>query len=141
MQFKLHFRNLHKALSILEKKFTLIASILPKLLILKKVVTWMPESFCFRTPFGSPRVNGSKTLLKSARQPFYDNFPLKSNKLSCLSCLIVRSVILGPFFNTLTTDQMYSCHKWDKFPQQAQTELSSKPKLVCQNIIAYLKSP
>ena len=52
----------------------MITLIFPELLNLKNVLTWVPESSCFRTPFGSNRVKGSQTLLKSARQHFYANF-------------------------------------------------------------------
>ena len=48
-----HFWNLHKILRILKKKITFILSIFPELLIPKNIVTWMPGSPCFRTPFGS----------------------------------------------------------------------------------------
>ena len=114
-------------MSIFKKKNTFIASIFPKLLIAKNVVTWMPES-CFRTPFRIQRLKGSQTLLKSARQRFYPNFPLISNKFSCLSYLLIGSEILEPFVNTLMADHMYSCHNWKKSLQQVQTQLSSKRK-------------
>ena len=139
LEMLLHFSNLHKILSIFKKKNTFIASIFPKLLIAKNVVTWMPES-CFRTPFRIQRLKGSQTLLKSARQRFYPNFPLISNKFSCLSYLLIGSEILEPFVNTLMADHMYSCHNWKKSLQQVQTQLSSKGKTFSGAFIAFLKS-
>ena len=135
-----NFWNLRKILSILKNKITFIASIFPKLLIPKNVVTWMPESSCFITSFRSQSVKASQTLLKSARQHFYANFPLISNKLNCVSCILVGSEIIGPFFNTLTADHTYSYHNWEKFTQQVQTQLSSKPKIFSGSVIEFLKS-
>ena len=106
---------------------------------LKNVVTWMPESSCFRTPFGRERVNGSQALLKSKQQHFVDNFPLISNKLSCEACILVGSEILADFFNTLTADHMYSCHIWEKFLQEVQRLLSSKTDIFSEYFIAFLR--
>ena len=116
-----------------------IAERFSKLLTPKTVVTWMPESFYFRRPFGSQRVKWSETLLKSARKHFYDNFLLISNKLSCVSCLLVGSEILVPFCNMLTADHRYSCHNWEKFPQKGQPQLSWKPRTFFRSFIAFLK--
>ena len=88
----------------------------------------MPESSCFRTPFGSEGAKQSETLLKSGRQHFFPNFPLISNKLSCVSCLLIRSAIVGPLFDMLTADHKYSCNNWEKFLQEVQQQLSSKVK-------------
>ena len=68
------------------------------------------------------------------------NFPLISNKASCLSCLLVRSEMLGLFFNALTADHMYSCHIRHRFQQQGPTHLSSKEKLFSGVVILFLKS-
>ena len=65
----------------------------PKLLLPKNVVTWMRQGSCFRTPFGNQRVKGSKTLLMSPWQHLDDSAPLISNKLSCVSCVLVRPKI------------------------------------------------
>ena len=102
----------------LEENITFITLIFRELLIPKNAVTWMPESSCFRTPFGSRRVKGCQTLLKSARQQFYVNFSFMSNKVGCVSCLFVGSEMWGGSFNTWTADDMYSWHKREKFPQQ-----------------------
>ena len=42
----------------------------------------MAESSYFRRPFPIQSVDGSQTLLKSARQHLYPNFPLIEDKLS-----------------------------------------------------------
>ena len=103
------------------------------------MVTWMSESFCFRRPFGSQRVKWSETFLKSARSHFYANSLLISNKLSCVSCVLVASEILRPFSNMLTADHKYSCHNWEKFPQQVQLQLSPQRKTFFGSFIGFLK--
>ena len=123
-----------------KKKIIFIAEVFWKLLTPKNVVTWIDESSCFRTPFGSQVFNGSETLLKSKRQHLYANFPLISYKCNCQTCLLEASEILGLFFNTLTSDHMYSCYIWEKFLQQLQTQLSSKPKTFSQIFIAFSRS-
>ena len=122
-----------------QKKIIFRALTYPKLLLPKNVVTWMLLNSCFRTPFGNQPVKGSKTLLKFARQQFYANVPLISNKLSCVSCLLVGSEMLGHFFETLTADHMYSCDNWQKLPQQIQGQLSSKPSTSSQSFIKFSK--
>ena len=118
LEFPLDLLNIHKILSILKTKISFITSRFPELVISKNVVTWMPESSCFGTPFGSKRGKGSQTLLKSPRQLFYVNFPFMSDKVTCVSCLLVRSEMWGSSFNTLTADHMDSCHNREKFLEQ-----------------------
>ena len=79
-------------------------------------------------------------MLKSSPQHFYANFSFMSNKVRCVSCLLVGSQMWGASFHTLTADDMYSCHNEEKFPQQVPTELSSKPKRVSGTFIAFLES-
>ena len=122
---------------LFEKKITFIASIYPKLLIPKYVVTWMPLNSCFRTPFGNESVNGSKTQLKSARQHFYVNVPLILKKLSCVLCLLGGSEILGDFFNTLRANHMCFSHNWQKLPQRIQTQLFSKPSNLLKIVLHF----
>ena len=78
----------------------------------------MPEGYCSKTPFGRKRVHGSQTLMESARQHFYFNFPLLLDKLSWRTSLLMRSEILLLFVNTLTVDHIFSPQNWEKFPQQ-----------------------
>ena len=136
----LHFRNLYEILSILKKNIIFIISIFPESLIWKNVVTSMPESSCFRTPFGSKRVKRSQTLLKSARHHFYRNFPFMTNNVRCVSFLLVRSEMLGPSFNTVTAYHTYSCHNREKFLQKVPTQISSKPKTFSESFLLCLKS-
>ena len=59
--------------------------------------------------------------------------------MSCVSCLLDGSEILGPLFNTLTADHMYSCQNWQEVTQQTQRELSSKPSTFSWSFIAFSK--
>ena len=107
----------------------------------RNVVTSMPESSYFRTLFESQCIHGCKTLLRPALQHFYPNFPLSQNKLSWKISALVISEILGLFGNTLTADNMYSRHNWQKFWQQVQAILSQKLKQFLHIILAFLQSP
>ena len=66
--------------------------------------------------------------MKPALQHFYPNFLLISDKLSWKTSLLIRSKMLGLFFNPLIAYHMYSRQNWEKFPQQGQTKLFSKLK-------------
>ena len=88
---------------------------------------------------GNQSVKGSKTLLKSARELFYANVPLISNKLSCVSCLLVGSEILKPLFTTLMADDMYCCCNWQKIQQQVQSQVSPKPSTSSPSFIPFSK--
>ena len=101
------------------------------------MVTWLPLNSCFRTRFGNQPVEGSKTLLKSQRHHLFTNVPLISNRLSCLSCLLVRSAMLGHFFNTLMADHMYSCHNWQKLSQQVQVKLSQNHQYLLKVLLNF----
>ena len=90
------------------------------------VVSSMPVSRCFRTPFPSKRIHGSQTLLEPPLQHFHHNFPLIYGKLSWKKSPLVRSDILGQFGNTFTADRMYSCHRSEKLTEQIQTLVSEK---------------
>ena len=107
------------------------------LLISINVVTWMPETSCFRTPFRSQGVHVSQTLLKSARQHFYPNSPIMGDKLGLKTSLLVRSEILGLIGNTLLADHMYSRHHWENFPQHVQAPLSEKTKFFIKFLLHF----
>ena len=68
------FWKFHENLNYLIIKLSLITLIFPKLFTPKIVVTEIHSRSCFRTLFGSQRVNGSQTLQKSAREDFYPTF-------------------------------------------------------------------
>ena len=77
-----------------------------------------------RQPFGSQRVNGAQTLLRSAGHHFYTTSPLIRDRVSWKKLLLVRSEILGLFVNTLTADVKYSRLNRQNFPQQIDTQLT-----------------
>ena len=63
----------------------------------------------------------------------YVIFPLISNKVTCVSCLLVVSEMLGSAFKMLTENLMDSSHNRQKFLQRLPTQLSSKQKNISQN--------
>ena len=99
----------------------------------------MPEKPYFRTAFGNQPVNVYQTLLKSARHYYYPIFPWVWDKLSWKKFALVRSKILGLFFNTLTAEYTYSRRNMQTFTQQVQTPLSLKQKTFSEFFIAFLK--
>ena len=58
--------------------------------------------------FGRQHVNGSKTLLRSARNQFFTTLPIIRDIGSTKRLVLVRSELLGQFVNTLTADYKYS---------------------------------
>ena len=63
-----------------------------------------------------------------------------SDKLSWKKYLLVRSEISELCLNTLTAYHMYSRQNWEKFPQQVQMKLSSKPLIFFQILISFFKA-
>ena len=100
----------------------------------------MPESSSSRSPFSSQRANLFRTLLKSALHHFDPNLLLISRKLSWKTTLLVKSEILGLFFNRLTAYYMYSRQNWENFSQQFKMQLSSKLLTFSDVFIEVLKS-
>ena len=94
----------------------------------ENVVTWMPKSSCFRTPFNSQSVHGSQTLLKLVWQDVYLDFPLILDKTSQKTSVFVRCEILRVFDNRLAADHMYSRHNWGKLRQHDKTTLAQQRK-------------
>ena len=123
-----------------QKKISLIAEIFRSLLSPRNVLTSIPESSCFRTPFESQRLHLSQTLLKFPQQYFYPNFPLTTDKLSQKTSLSVRSEISGLFGNTLTADHIYFHHNWENFPQHVETPWSQKQGPFSEIFIPFLES-
>ena len=107
--------------------------------MLKDVITETSKRSCFRTPFANERVNGSQTLLKSARHHYYPLFSSIRGKLSCKKSSSVWYEILRVFVNALTADDKYSDSNMRNFPQQFQTQLSQKQKSFSGFFIAFLK--
>ena len=99
----------------------------------------MSKKSCFGTPFANERVNGSQTLLKSARHHYYPLFSSIRSKLSCKKSPSVWYEILSLFVNALTADDKYSDSKMQNFLQQFQTPLSQKQKTLSGFFIAFMK--
>ena len=76
LTFLFHFCNLYEILRISQQKDQLHSFNISKVTEHEKCRYFDTQSFCFRTPFQSQRVHGSKTLLKAALQHLYHNFPL-----------------------------------------------------------------
>ena len=100
----------------------------------------MSRSSFFRESFGSQLVNGSQTLLRSARHNFYTTFSLIRDKLSWKKLQLVRSESLGLFVNSFISNDKYSRQNREVFAQEIQMQLSQKPKTFFQFFIAFLKS-
>ena len=100
----------------------------------------MSKTSRFRTPFGSQGVNGSQSLLKTARHHFYTTVLLILDRLSCKKLLLVRFQILPLFLNTMTTNDEIFRRNRDHFGQQIQMKLSQKPKTIYQVFFAFQKS-
>ena len=98
----------------------------------------MSKKSCFGTPFPNERVNGSQTLLKSARHNYYPLFSSIRGKLSCKKSPSVWYEILSLFVNALTSDDKYSDSNMQNFPQQFQTPLSQKQKTLSGFFIAFM---
>ena len=105
----------------------------------KEVATKTTGRSCFRTPFGNQRVDGFQTPLKVARHHFYPLFPWISGKLSWKKTALLWSKILRLFVSTLTADDKNPCRNIQDFPQQLQTLLSEKGKILSRFFIAFRK--
>ena len=68
----------------------------------------MSELPSFMQRFGRQHVNGSQTLLKSARNHLHTTLPIISEGTSRNRLVLVRSEFLGQFVDTLTADYKYS---------------------------------
>ena len=58
--------------------------------------------------FGRLHVNGSQTLLRSARNQIHTTLPLILDRGSRKRLVLVRYDVLGQFVNTFTADYKYS---------------------------------
>ena len=70
--------------------------------------------------FGRQHVNGSETLLRSARNQFHTTIPLICYRGSSERLVLVRSELLGQFVKTLTTDCKYSRYNRENFVNKFQ---------------------
>ena len=96
--------------------------------MLKEVATYTSKRSWLRTPFANERVNGSQTLLKSARHHYYPLFLSICGKFSWKKSALVWYEILRLFVKTLTADDKDSGSPMQSLPTQFQTLLSHKKK-------------
>ena len=90
--------------------------------------------------FGSQHVNGSQTLLGSARNHFHTTIPLIWGRKSRKRLVLVRSEVLGQFVNTMTAVYNYFRENLENLWQQVQTQVSLKPKTFSRLFIGSMKS-
>ena len=90
--------------------------------------------------FGRQHVNGSQTVLRSARNQFHTTLPLISYRGSRERLVLVRSELLRKFVNTLTADYKYSRLNLENLSQQFPMHTSLKLKTCSRFFIAFLKS-
>ena len=90
--------------------------------------------------FGSQHVNGSQTLLRSARNHFHTTIPLIWGRTSRKKLVLVRSEVLGQFVNTMTAVYNYFRQNLENLQQQVQTQIFIKRKTLSQYFIASMKS-
>ena len=84
--------------------------------------------------FGSQHVNGSQTLLRSARNHFHTIIELTSDTTSRKRLNLVRTEVLGQFVNTMT-----AVYNLENLTQQVLTQISLKPKSFSWFFIALMK--
>ena len=68
----------------------------------------MSKRLSFMQRFGRQHVNGSQTLMRSARNQIHTTLPLISERGSRKRLVLIRSELLEQFVNTLTADYNYS---------------------------------
>ena len=78
-------------------------------------------------------------MLKSPRHHYYPLFSSIRGKLRCNKSPSVWYEILRLFVNALTADDQYSGRNMQNLPQQVQTPLSQKQKILSGFLIAFLK--
>ena len=94
----------------------------------------------FLQSFGREHVNGSQTLLRSARNQLHTTLPLIGDSGSRKRLFLIRSELLGEFVDTLTADYKYSRQNWENLWQQVPMQTSLKLKTCSTFFIAFLKS-
>ena len=82
---------MHEILVILKKSMSILAYLFPKFLFPKEVATETYKRSCFRTPFGSQRVNIFQQPLKDARYHYYPFFPWVQGKFSSKKTALLLS--------------------------------------------------
>ena len=90
--------------------------------------------------FGRQHVNGSQTLLISARNQLLTTLPLIRDSGSRKWLFLIRSDLLGQFVDTLTADYKYSRQNWENLWQQVPMQTSLKPETCSRFFISFVKS-
>ena len=90
--------------------------------------------------FDRKHVNGTQTLLRSARNQYPTNLPLIWERRSRKSFALVRFELLLQFVKTLTADYQYSRWNRENLWQQVPMHISRKLNTFSGFFIAFLKS-
>ena len=94
--------NVHQILNISKKKMIVIGNVFPILQTVKGLVRSVPKIHHFRTSFDSQHVKGSQTLVKSAREHFYQIFSSLWWEMILKICPLMKYEFSEVFVNTLT---------------------------------------
>ena len=89
--------------------------------------------------FSRQHVNGSQTLLRSARKQLHTTLPLIRDRGSRKWLFLIRSELLAQFVDTLTADYKYSRQNWENLSQQFPRPTSRKAKKRAIFFVAFLK--
>ena len=111
--FKLNFKHF-------ETTMNLIAYVLTKLRTQKGVVRQKSKKSRFRTPYDKKHCKPSQTLLKYARQHFYQIYWSMWNKLSWKKSLLEIWKNSGLFVNIMSADGKYSVLNRENLTQPIQ---------------------
>ena len=90
--------------------------------------------------FGSEHVDGSQTLLRSARTHFHTIIPLILGRTRKKRLVLVSAEVLGQSVNTMTAVYKYFRQTLKNLPQEVQTLISQKLKSFSGFFIALPKS-
>ena len=109
-----------------EQKMIFIGNVFPQLLTVEDLVRPLYKKRCFRTPFDSQHVKGSRTSLKSAWEQFYHIFSSLLEKLIWKMSLLVICEMFGAIFKTQTIDDKYPIQNCENLKLPIQMQLSNK---------------
>ena len=120
---------MHEIWGIFKKEMSILASLFPKLLMLRNVATQTSKRSWLRTPFANERDNRFQTPLKLARHHYYPLFSSIRGKLSCKKSSLNWLEFLRLFVKTFYVDDKYSGSNMQSLPQTFQTSLYQIKKL------------
>ena len=124
--FLFHLWNVHQLSNIFKKKMIVIANVFPKLQTVKYLVKPLSRKLLFRTSFDNQRINGYRTVVKSAREHFYHIFSSLWGEVICKSSALLKFEILLAFGNTLTAGDKYPVWDYDNLQFPIQMQISWK---------------